>query len=35
MGCTGPIVLVNEAKLKDAINVLVETGFVSKEKIDC
>lgn len=35
MGCTGPIVLVNEAKLKDAINVLIEAGFVSKEKADC
>ncbi len=35
MGCTGPIVLVNEAKLKDAINVLIEAGYVSKEKADC
>ena len=35
MGCTGPIVLVNEAKLKDAITVLIEAGYVSKEKADC
>lgn len=35
MGCTGPIILVNEAKLKDAINVCIEAGYVSKEKADC
>ena len=35
MGCTGPIILVNEAKLKAAINVCIEAGYVSKEKADC
>ncbi len=35
MGCTGPIVLVNEAKLKTAIEKLVEAGYVSKEQLDC
>lgn len=35
MGCTGPIVLVNEAKLCDAINELIAAGYVSKEKADC
>lgn len=35
MGCTGPIVLVNDAKIKDAIKVLAEAEFVSKEQLDC
>jgi len=35
MGCTGPIVLVNEEKLKTAMKILVEAEFVAKEKIDC
>ncbi len=31
MGCTGPIVMVNEDKMTDAINVLADAGFVAKE----
>ena len=31
MGCTGPIVLVNEAKLKDARKILAEAEFVADE----
>ncbi len=35
MGCTGPIVLVNEAKLSEALSVLADAGYVSKDKVDC
>jgi glycine reductase len=35
MGCTGPIVLVNDQKISQAIDILAEAGFVSKEKEGC
>jgi len=35
MGCTGPIILVNEAKTMEAIKVLADAKFVSKEQLDC
>lgn len=35
MGCTGPIILVNEANTKEAIKALAEAEFVSKEQLDC
>jgi len=35
MGCTGPIVMVNEAKEQDALKVLAEAGFVAKEAVPC
>ncbi|AOY77895.1 glycine/sarcosine/betaine reductase complex component C subunit alpha [Clostridium formicaceticum] len=35
MGCTGPILMVNEAKVKDALMLLQEAGFVAGEKSDC
>lgn len=35
MGCTGPIVMVSEAKLEAAIDELAEKGFVSKETTPC
>lgn len=36
MGCTGPVVLVNEEKLDKAIEILSAAGYVSsQEKADC
>lgn len=35
MGCTGPIILVSEAKQGKAVEVLAKTGFVAKEGNDC
>lgn len=35
MGCTGPIILVNEANTQEAIKVLAEAEYVSKEQLDC
>lgn len=35
MGCTGPIVMVNEAKLEAAIEELADKGYVSKEATPC
>lgn len=35
MGCTGPIVLVNDQNIEKAIDILAEAGFVSKEKEGC
>ena len=35
MGCTGPIVLVNERNLKEAINVLAKAGYNVKKAEDC
>ncbi|MDD2494106.1 MAG: glycine/sarcosine/betaine reductase complex component C subunit alpha [Tissierellia bacterium] len=35
MGCTGPIILVNEAKTQEALKVLADAEYISKEKIDC
>lgn len=35
MGCTGPIVMVNEEKVTQAMVILAEAGYVSKEAIPC
>jgi len=35
MGCTGPIVLVNESKQNQALDILSKAGFVAKEGNDC
>lgn len=35
MGCTGPIILVNEANTKAAIQVLAGADYISKEQLDC
>lgn len=35
MGCTGPIVLVNDAKVENAIKALGEAGYISKEATPC
>lgn len=35
MGCTGPIVMVNETKVDQAMGILAEAGYVSKEAIPC
>ncbi|SHK27566.1 Fatty acid synthesis protein, partial [Paramaledivibacter caminithermalis DSM 15212] len=35
MGCTGPIVLVNEEKLSTATEILSKAGFVAKAGSDC
>ncbi|SDK70744.1 glycine/sarcosine/betaine reductase complex component C subunit alpha [Natronincola ferrireducens] len=35
MGCTGPILMVNEGKLNTAMAVLKESGFVAGETPDC
>lgn len=35
MGCTGPIVLVNEGKLDQATDTLAKAGFVAKEGSAC
>jgi len=35
MGCTGPVVMVNELKLKTAMEVLIEKGFMAKEADPC
>ncbi len=35
MGCTGPIILVSEAKTNDAIKILADNNYVASEQIDC
>lgn len=35
MGCTGPIILVNEANTQAAIQALAEADYISKEQVDC
>ena len=35
MGCTGPIVMVNEEKMANAIEILGKAGYVSQEKNHC
>jgi hypothetical protein len=35
MGCTGPIVLVNEKNLEQSIGLLNKAGYVASEKPDC
>ena len=35
MGCTGPIILVSEAKTNDALKILADNNFIAKEQVDC
>lgn len=35
MGCTGPIVMVNEGKLNNALQALADAGYISKEAVPC
>jgi selenocysteine lyase/cysteine desulfurase len=35
MGCTGPIILVNEANTQAALKALADAEYVSKEQLDC
>jgi len=35
MGCTGPIVLVNEEKIDNAVEVLIKAGYVAKDGNAC
>lgn len=35
MGCTGPILMVNEEKIEIALKILKEAGFVADEAQDC
>lgn len=35
MGCTGPIILVNDANINEAIKVLADNEYIAKEKYDC
>ncbi len=35
MGCTGPIILVNDSKASDAVKTLQDSEYIAKEKLDC
>jgi glycine reductase len=35
MGCTGPIILVSEAKTNEALKILADNDFIAKEQEDC
>ena len=35
MGCTGPIVMVNDSKLKNAINILSKEGYELEDSNIC
>lgn len=35
MGCTGPIVMVNEAKVNQAVEVLAKAGYIAGESTPC
>ena len=35
MGCTGPIIMVSEANLEKAIDILAKEGFITKESTVC
>jgi hypothetical protein len=35
MGCTGPIVMINENKLSEAINILAKAGYDVCETDPC
>jgi hypothetical protein len=35
MGCTGPIILVSEAKTNDTLKILAANDFIAKEQLDC
>lgn len=35
MGCTGPIILVNDANTNSAMKVLADNEYIAKEQLDC
>ncbi|NLK65105.1 MAG: glycine reductase [Tissierellia bacterium] len=35
MGCTGPIILVSEAKTNEALKILADNDYIAKEQLDC
>jgi len=35
MGCTGPIILVNDSKINEAIKILQDSEYIAKEKLGC
>lgn len=35
MGCTGPIILVNDANTNAALTILADNEYIAKEKLDC
>lgn len=35
MGCTGPIILVSEAKTNVALKILADNNYIAKEQVDC
>ncbi|MDW5300083.1 MAG: glycine/sarcosine/betaine reductase complex component C subunit alpha [Sedimentibacter sp.] len=35
MGCTGPIILVNDSKIDEAIKILQDSEYIAKEKTGC
>ncbi len=35
MGCTGPIILVNDANTQSALKVLADNEYIAKEQLDC
>lgn len=35
MGCTGPIILVNDANTNEALKVLADNEYIAKEQADC
>lgn len=35
MGCTGPIILVNEGKTNEALKILADNKYIAAEKSDC
>lgn len=35
MGCTGPIILVNDSDLENAVKILADNGYIAKDRCDC
>ena len=35
MGCTGPVLMVNEGKVENAISILAKEGYISNESNIC
>ena len=35
MGCTGPIILVNDSNSEKAIKILADNGYIAKDRCDC
>ena len=35
MGCTGPIIMVNDANLEKAVDILAKEGYITKESTIC